>query len=176
MPWKWIALKPQTYTTPFGASCMPERVERRVDFAEGRVWTRLEESIVQILVVVVIRQMRTLSTDVTKVISKRAIRWEWADPKRGVKYFKKERDWAAAMWLVRCLVIAKGKLVKIPVLDSACGATRASFGICLRQRKRTSSQEKEAAAEMSFLFKKVKREVWARQQWCALVPLERVVN
>jgi hypothetical protein len=78
--------------------------------------------------------------------------------------------------LARCLVTAKGKLVKIPVLDSASGATRASFGICLRQRKRTSSQEKEAAAEMSFLFKKVKRAVWARQQWCALVPLERVAN
>jgi len=30
----------------------------------------------------------------------------------------------------------------------------------LRQRKRTSSQEKEAAAEMSVLFKKVKRGVW----------------
>jgi len=45
------------------------------------------------------------------------------------------------------------------------GAISASFGICLRQRKRTSSQEKEAAAEMSFLFKKVKRGVAARQQW-----------
>lgn len=89
-----------------------------------------------------------------------AISWELVDPKRGVKYFKKERDWGAS--LVRCLDFAKGKLVKIPVLDSACGATRASFGICLRQRKRTSSQEKEAAAEMSFLFKKVKRGVWAR--------------
>jgi len=64
--------------------------------------------------------------------------------------------------LVRCLDFAKGKLVKITVLDSACGEIRASFGICLRQRKRTSSQEKEAAAEMSFLFKKVKRGVWAR--------------
>jgi len=41
------------------------------------------------------------------------------------------------------------------------GQPRASFGICLRQRKRTSSQEKEAAAEMSFLFKKVKRAGWA---------------
>jgi len=40
----------------------------------------------------------------------------------------------------------------------------------LRQRKRTSSQEKEAAAEMSFLFKKVKRAVWARQQWGVRVP------
>jgi len=67
-----------------------------------------------------------------------------------------------AQALARCLDFAKGKLVKIPVLDSACGAIRASFGICLRQRKRTSSQEKEAAAEMSFLFKKVKRGVWAR--------------
>lgn len=27
-----------------------------------------------------------------KVISKRAIRWEWADPKRGVKHFKKVRN------------------------------------------------------------------------------------
>jgi len=46
----------------------------------------------------------------------------------------------------------------------------------LRQRKRTSSQEKEAAAEMSFLFKKVKRGVAARQQWRAAPPLKRVVN
>jgi len=48
--------------------------------------------------------------------------------------------------------------------------------MCLRRRKRTSSQEKEAAAEMSFLFKKVKRGVWARQQWRVRVPLKRVVN
>ena len=89
-----------------------------------------------------------------------AFSWELVDPKRGVKYFKKERDWVFG--LVRCLDSAKGKLVKIPVLDSACGATRASFGICLRQRKRTSSQEKEAAAEISFLFKKVKRGVWGQ--------------
>lgn len=89
-----------------------------------------------------------------------AISWELVDPKRGVKYFKKERDWGFG--LVRCLDSAKGKLVKIPVLDSVCGAIRASFGICLWQHKRTSSQEKEAAAEMSFLFKKVKRGVWAR--------------
>lgn len=27
-----------------------------------------------------------------KVISKRAIRWEWADPKRGVKHFKKSEE------------------------------------------------------------------------------------
>jgi hypothetical protein len=81
-----------------------------------------------------------------------------------------------AQVLVRCLDTAKGKLVKIPVLDSAYGATRASFGMCLRRRKRTSSQEKEAAAEMSFLFKKVKRGVWARQQWRVRVPLKRVVN
>jgi len=53
------------------------------------------------------------------------------------------------------------------VLDSGYGAIRASFGICLRQRKRTSSQEKEAAAEMSFLFKRVKRGVWAGP---AMVP------
>lgn len=89
-----------------------------------------------------------------------AISWELVDPKRGVKYFKKERDWDFG--LVRCLDFAKGKLVKIPVLDSVCGAIRASFGICLWQHKRTSSQEKEAAAEISFLFKKVKRGVWAR--------------
>jgi hypothetical protein len=57
----------------------------------------------------------------------------------------------------RCLESAKGKQVKIPVLDSARGAIRAPFGICLWQHKRTSSQEKEAAAEISFLFKKVKR-------------------
>lgn len=37
---------------------MPEWVERREDFTEGWAWARLEESLVQILVVVVIRQMR----------------------------------------------------------------------------------------------------------------------
>lgn len=78
--------------------------------------------------------------------------------------------WAQAR-LVRCLDFAKGKLVKIPVLDSARGATRVSFGICLRQRKRTSSQEKEAAAEMSFLFKKVKRGVWRAVGACGGQPL-----
>lgn len=89
-----------------------------------------------------------------------AISWELVDPKRGVKYFKKERDWDFG--LVRCLDSAKGKLVKIPVLDSVCGAICAPFGICLWQHKRTSSQEKEAAAEISFLFKKVKRGVGSR--------------
>jgi len=67
-------------------------------------------------------------------------------------FFRKERR-------ARFLVIAKGKPVKIPVLDSVCRAICASFGICLWQHKRTSSQEKEAAAEISFLFKKVKRGV-----------------
>ena len=90
-----------------------------------------------------------------------AISWELVDPKRGVKHFEKERDWAFG--LVRCLDSAKGKQVKIPVLDSACGATRASFGICLWQHKRTSSQEKEAAAEISVLFKKVKRGVGSQR-------------
>jgi len=52
------------------------------------------------------------------------------------------------------------------------GATCVSFGICLRQRKRTSSQEKEAAAEISVLFKKVKRGVWAWWQHRALLPLK----
>jgi len=58
------------------------------------------------------------------------------------------------------------------------GAISAPFGICLRQRKRTSSQEKEAAAEISFLFKKVKRGVWAAaSNGCgSVVPLKRVVN
>jgi len=65
-----------------------------------------------------------------------------------------------ATLLVRFLDSAKGKAVKIPLLDSASGATRASFGMCLRRRKRTSSQEKEAAPEISVLVKKVKRGVW----------------
>jgi len=68
-------------------------------------------------------------------------------------FFRKERE-------ARFLVIAKGKPVKIPVLDSGERSNLLFlYGICLRQRKRTSRQEKEAAAEMSFLFKKVKREV-----------------
>jgi len=55
--------------------------------------------------------------------------------------------------------------------------TRASFGICLWQHKRTSSQEKEAAAEISFLFKKVKRGV-GREPSKSLrpPPLKGVVN
>jgi len=58
-----------------------------------------------------------------------------------------------------------------------CGAIRASFGICLWQHKRTSSQEKEAAAEISFLFKKVKRGV-GREPSKSLrpPPLKGVVN
>jgi len=149
---------------PSGASSMPGWVERRVGFSEGRVWTRLEEPIVQILVAVVIRKMKSFFNWCEQGYLKMAISWELVDPKRGVKYFKNERDWDFG--LVRCLESAKGKPVNIPVLDSTCGAICASFGICLRQRKRTSSQEKEAAAEMSFLFKRVKRGVWAEASNC----------
>jgi len=98
-----------------------------------------------------------------------AISWGSVDPKRKLKSFKKERDWDFG--LVRCLDSAKGKLVKIPVLDSACGEIHASFGICLWQHKRTSSQERKAAAEISFLFKKVKRGVWC--VWEAATSFER---
>jgi len=111
---------------------------------------------------------------VNKVISTMAISRELVDPKRGVKYFEKERDWGFG--LVRCLESAKGKQVKIPVLDSACGAICAPFGICLWQHKRTSSQEKEAAAEISFLFKKVKRGVGQPRQRGSSPPLKGVVN
>jgi len=44
---------------PFSASSKPERVERRVGFAEGLLRSRLEEPMVQILVVVVIRKMKS---------------------------------------------------------------------------------------------------------------------
>jgi len=52
------------------------------------------------------------------------------------------------------------------------------FGICLWQHKRTSSQEKEAAAEISFLFKKVKRGVGRglSQGSARPLPLKGVVN
>jgi hypothetical protein len=76
----------------------------------------------------------------------------------------------------RCLESAKGKQVKIPVLDSARRAIGVPFGICLWQHKRTSSQEKEAAAEISFLFKKVKRGVGQPGQTGGPLPLKGVVN
>jgi len=58
---------------------------------------------------------------------------------------------------VRSLGMAKGKQVNIPALDSVCRAICASFGICLWQHKGTSIQEGKAVAEISFLFKKVKK-------------------
>jgi len=64
-------------------------VEEREDFEEGLLWNKLEESLVQILVVVVITNMRTIWAEVENGFRWRAFRSELVDPKRFVKYDKK---------------------------------------------------------------------------------------
>jgi len=64
-------------------------VEERDEFVEERSWDRLENSLVQILVVVVITKLRTLWTEVENGFGWRAFRSELVDPKRFVKYDKK---------------------------------------------------------------------------------------
>jgi len=64
-------------------------VEEREVFEEERTWVRLENTLVQILVVVVITKLRTLWTEVENGFRWRAFRSEWVDPKRFVKHDKK---------------------------------------------------------------------------------------
>lgn len=64
-------------------------VEERDDFEEALVWTEVKESLVQILVVVVITNMRTIWAEVENGFRWRAFRSELVDPKRFVKYDKK---------------------------------------------------------------------------------------
>jgi len=147
MPWKWIALKPQTYTAPNSASSKPVRVERRVGFSEGSLWSGLEEPIVQILVAVVIRKMKPFSTEVNKGISKMAISWELADPKPRVKHFKK-REGLGAQALVKVLESAKGKLVKIPVLDSVVRQLATSWDLLVVTQKNFKPGERSGSRDL----------------------------
>jgi len=64
-------------------------VEEREVFEEERTWVRLENTLVQILVVVVITKLRTFWTEVENGFRWRAFRSEWVDPKRFVKHDKK---------------------------------------------------------------------------------------
>jgi len=54
----------------------------------------VEEPLVQILIVVVIRNMKSISAEANKVISKMVFSWEWVDPKRRLKQLYIERNWA----------------------------------------------------------------------------------
>jgi len=94
-------------------------VEERDDFEEALVWTEVEESLVQILVVVVITNMRTIWAEVENGFRWRAFRSELVDPKRFVKYDKK---WKGFINL-KAFIELKGKLVKIPVLDFAAASS-----------------------------------------------------
>jgi len=48
----------------------------------------MEEPLVQILVAVVISEMKSFTAEVDKVIAKMAISCEWADPKERLKSFR----------------------------------------------------------------------------------------
>jgi len=90
-------------------------VEERDDFEEALLWNGVEESLVQILVVVVITNMRTIWAEVENGFRWRAFRSELVDPKRFVKYDKKCKGFI----FIKAFIELKGKLVKIPVLDFA---------------------------------------------------------
>jgi len=64
-------------------------VEEREVFEEEKTWVWLENTLVQILVVVVITKLRTFWTEVENGFRWRAFRSEWVDPKRFVKHDKK---------------------------------------------------------------------------------------
>jgi len=64
-------------------------VEEREVFGEEKAWAWLENTLVQILVVVVITKLRTFWTEVENGFRWRAFRSELVDPKRFVKYDKK---------------------------------------------------------------------------------------
>jgi len=86
-------------------------VEEREVFGEERAWARLENTLVQILVVVVITKLRTFWTEVENGFRWRAFRSELVDPKRFVKYDKK-----CDGFVKEPIIELKGKQVKIPVL------------------------------------------------------------
>jgi len=121
------------------------------------VWTELEESLVQILVVVVITNMRTIWAEVENGFRWRAFRSELVDPKRFVKYDKKCKGFIQ----IKTLIELKGKLVNIPVLDFAVGGNSGCFGIIImfRWRKWTLRLWVKEGIEISFLFKRKKANV-----------------
>jgi len=109
--------------------------------------------------------MKSLTAEVDEVISKMAISWEWADPKRGLKSFTKREG-------LGCRKVSyskfpshsrKGNRLIFRCWILVRGSPPSPFGICLWQHKRTWSREKEAEAEISFLLKEVNRE-WRSAQ------------
>jgi len=132
-------------------------VEEREVFREEMAWARLENTLVQILVVVVITKLRTFWTEVENGFRWRAFRSELVDPKRFVKYDKKCKGFIQ----IKTLIELKGKLVNIPVLDFAVGGNSGCFGIIImfRWRKWTLRLWVKEGIEISFLFKRKKANV-----------------
>jgi len=98
-------------------------VEEREVFEEEKTWVWLENTLVQILVVVVITKLRTFWTEVENGFRWRAFRSEWVDPKRFVKHDKK---WNGFFFL-KAIIELKGKTVNIPLLGYRVGRGACSF-------------------------------------------------
>jgi len=149
-------------------------VEEREGFVEEMTWVKLENPLVQILVVVVITMLRTHWTEVENGFGWRAIRSEWVDPKRFVKHDKK---WDG-LNLLKAIIELKGKKVKIPLLGEFFSFFRGGglvlfsgeressiFGIFkLRWRKRTLRLGRKEGAEISSLFKRKKGKMEFRKR------------
>jgi len=89
----------------------------------------MDISLVQILVVVVITNVRFIWTDVENGFRLSALLSELADPKTFVKHDKKWEEF------YKFFIESKGKQVKIPVQGKRGGATRSLLGYFYRRRK-----------------------------------------
>jgi len=152
--------------------------------AEVLMWIGMEQPIVQILVVVVIRNMKSISAEADKVISKMAISWEWVDPKREPKGLISRG--IGGSWerfrhpLLKLPVSAKGNPFKITELHSrAEGATLPlSLGLDYGNVKEVNDSGMSTTQRYLLCSNKVKPGVgWVGSNFCsALMPPKRVVN
>ena len=69
--------------------CMFCWVEECEEIGKELDWSSLEISLVQILVIVVITNLRIIWTEVENGFKRREFRFEWVDPKRLIKHYKK---------------------------------------------------------------------------------------
>ena len=150
-------------------------VEEREVFEEERTWVRLENTLVQILVVVVITKLRTFWTEVENGFRWRAFRSEWVDPKRFVKHDKKwdgfkflnpSSNWKGKRLTFRYL--AKDEVWSGNSLSGGFSFWVLSnffLGYLLRWRKRTLRLGRKEGVGTSALFKRKKETFSRKGEW-----------
>jgi len=108
-------------------------VEECEEIGKELDWSSLEISLVQILVIVVITNLRIIWTEVENGFKRREFRFEWVDPKRLIKHYKK---WELLKLNLCNSLNRKGIGLKLPNLVGAFMQVRVLWDIIFGNKRK----------------------------------------